>query len=153
MPTAYAILVLVAGTLANLLFAAMFVARVLAPRQAHRLGLAGTAMAVPLGAAALVAARNDMESWDVLLPLVFVVFALVEVVVDDVLHLGFRTTNWVWPYLGAFYLAQWALIGAAFRISTAGGAVMLMSYFVTLAATGYSYPKVGHGLPSPKGGR
>lgn len=146
MTTVYPVLVVAAGVLANLLIAAMFVARVVAPRHARKWGMAGTAMAVPLGAAAVVAIRSNGEAWDVALPLVFVAFAVVEVVVDVVLDVEVRTTRWLWPYLMLFYLAQWAVIGAAFRASEPGGAAVLAGYFVCLAATAYSYRRVGHGV-------
>jgi hypothetical protein len=139
-------LVVIAGVTANLLFAAMFLARVVAPGWAHPLGLTGTAMAVPLLAAAVLALVTSAAAWDVALPLVFVAFAVVEVMVDSVLHLNVRETAWLSPYLAAFYLAQWAVIGAAFRLTRPGGAAVLVTYFICLAATARSYRAVGHGL-------
>lgn len=123
----------------------MFLARVHAPAQARRLGLFGTAMAVPLSAAALLAATSGLGAWDIALPLVFVGFGLVEVVVDVILPVDVRSTSWLWLYLASFYLAQWALIGAAYRIGDVAGAAVLVTYFVCLAATAYSYRRVGHG--------
>lgn len=147
--TAYGLLVVVAGVAANLLIAAMFIARVTAPERARTFGFAGTAMAVPLAAAAILALARGAEIWDVALPVVFVVFAVVEVLVDAVLDLEVRTTRWLWPYLMLFYLAQWAVIGAAFRAGTGAGFAVLVSYFVCLAATAWSYRKVGHGVRQP----
>ena len=141
----YAVLVVVAGVAANLLFAAMFAARVVAPRHARALGLAGTAMAVPLAAAAGIAAASGRDMWAVVLPLVFGAFALVEVLADVVGIVDVRRTGWLWPYLLAFYAAQWAVIGAAFLADPRGGFAVLASYFVTLAATAVSYRRVGHG--------
>jgi len=145
----YGSLVIACGSAANLLFAAMFVARVAWPAVARGLGLAGTAMAIPLLAAAILAAgpasRGNGDWWDVGLPLVFVAFAVVEIGVDVLLGGAFRSTRWLWPYLAAFYLAQWAVIGAAFRVDRAGGFVVLITYFVCLAATAFSYASVGHG--------
>jgi hypothetical protein len=143
--TVYAILVSASGVAANLLFTAMFIARVTAPGRARPLGLTGTATAVPLAAAAVVAARAGQDVWLVVLPVVFVVFAAVEVTVDVLLDVEIRTTRWLGPYLAAFYLAQWAVIGAAFLSSTPGGIAVLVTYFACLAATAYSYRRVGHG--------
>jgi hypothetical protein len=143
----YAILVVVGGTLANLLIAAMFAARVIAPAWASPLGFAGTAMAIPLAAAAVVAVRSGAGIWDVALPLVFVAYAVLEVLLDGVLHLDFRSTAWLWPYLLLYYAGQWAIIGAAFRASREGGVVVLVTYFVCLAATLFSFVRVGHGQP------
>lgn len=146
MTTLYSALVVVPGVAANLLFAAMFVGRVVAPQRARTFGLAGTAMAVPLAVAAWTAAAAGRSAWGVVLPLVFVAFAGVEVVVDVLGVVDVRSTGWLWPYLLAFYAAQWAVIGAAFLAGDRGGYVVLASYFVTLAATAWSYRRVGHGV-------
>lgn len=147
----YTLLVVGAGCVANLLFSAMFIARVVAPERARTLGFAGTAMAAPLALAALLAQLDGAEAWLVALPLVFVAFAAVEVVVDVISTTDVRATRWLWPYLASFYLAQWAIIGAAFLASPPGGAAVLLTYFMCLAATAWSYRRVGHGdRPSPR---
>lgn len=145
MTTVHAALVVAAGSLANLAIAAMFVARVKQPERARSLGFFGTAMAVPLAAASLVAWLEGMHPWDIALPLVFVAFAIIEIGVDVVADFEVRASRWLWPYLMAFYLAQWAVIGAAFRVGVSAGAAVLITYFVCLAATAYSYRRVGHG--------
>ena len=145
MTTLHGALVVIGGCVANLAIAAMFVLRVLRPSRAKPFGLFGTAMAVPLLTASIVAAATGMEAWDIALPLVFVAFAIVEVLVDVVAGFDVRSTHWLWPYLVSFYVAQWAVIGAAFRASSPGGAAGLVTYFVCLAAAGYSYRRVGHG--------
>ena len=145
MSTWHAILVVVAGSIANLAIAAMFVARVKQPDRARPFGFFGTAMALPLAAASLIAWLEGMHPWDIALPLVFVGFTVVEVGVDVVADFDVRSSRWLWPYLMSFYLAQWAVIGAAFRASEVGGAIVLVTYFGCLAATAYSYRRVGHG--------
>jgi hypothetical protein len=105
-------------------------------------------MALPLAGAAAIASASGAAAWDVVLPLVFVLFAAIEVLVDVVGLVDVRTTRWLWPYLTAFYLAQWAIIGAAFRVSEPAGWAVLTSYGITLAATAYSYRRVGHGVPA-----
>jgi hypothetical protein len=146
--TLYGALVVIAGCVANLAIAAMFVMRVREPDRARPVGFFGTAMAVPLLIASIVAATTGMEGWEIALPLVFVAFAIIEVLVDVVADFDVRATRWLWPYLMSFYVAQWAVIGAAFRASEPGGAVVLATYFVCLAATAYSYRRVGHGTPN-----
>lgn len=143
--TTYAALVVGAGTGANLLLAAMFVARVSAPRVARAFGFAGTAAAIPLALAAIVAGSAHLGAWELALPLVFVGFAVEEVVLDVLLRVDIRRTRWVWGYLATFYVAQWAVVGAAFLATRTGGFVVLASYFVCLAATAWSYRRVGHG--------
>ena len=131
---------------ANLLIGLMFVARVHKPDKARVLGLAGTAMAIPLLVASMLAILSGTDLWGVLLPLGFVAFAIIEFGVDVVADFEVRTSRWLGPYLAAFYLGQWSVIGAAFRVSPAGGAVVLASYFLCLAATVYSFRRVGHGV-------
>jgi hypothetical protein len=143
----YAVLVVGGGTLANLLIAAMFAARVVTPSWASALGWAGTVMAIPLAVGSALALRDGTSAWKVALPLVFVAYAVLEVVLDGILHLKFRSTAWLGPYLILYYGGQWAIIGAAFLASRQGGFVVLVSYFVCLAATLFSLIRVGHGQP------
>ena len=150
---AYALLMASAGTLANLLFSGMFVARIAASTHARAIGMAGTAMAVPIAVAALVAAAADLGTWFIVLPLIFVAFAVIEVLVDVVLPVEVRASRWLWPYLGAFYSGQWALIGAAFLGSRTGGFLVLASYLLCLVTTFVSYRQVGHGQPVAGGSR
>jgi hypothetical protein len=153
MDTVQVWLVVGAGVASNLLFAAMFLARIRRPSAAHPIGLAGTAMAVPLAVAAGIAWGGGKEAWDVALPLVFVAFAGIEILVDVVLvDFEVRRSRWLGPYLAAFYLAQWAVIGAAFRLSEPGGFAVLTSYFVCLGATVVSYRRVGHGVETEREG-
>lgn len=153
METLYGPLVVGAGTAANLLIAGMFVARVTAPARARSLGFAGTAMAIPLAAASLIALAHEADVWLIVLPAVFVVFALIEVYADVVSDVDVRTTRWLGPYLAVFYLAQWSLVGAAFLVRTVGGAAVLGTYFICLAATGWSYRRVGHGTGADRRAR
>jgi hypothetical protein len=78
----YAPLVVGADAAAILLFGAMFVTRVLAPRWSRPFGFAGTGMALPLAAASLAALAAGADVWLGMLPAVFVVVALVEAQVD-----------------------------------------------------------------------
>ena len=147
MDALYSVMVVGSGVAAHLLIAAMFVLRVTAPSRAHAWGLAGTAAAIPLTIAAVRAFVVGGEPWAVVLPLVFVAFAVVEVLVDDVVHFDVRHSRWLGPYLALFYAGSWGLIGAAFLASPLGGFMVLGSYFVCLAATFWSYRRVGHGEP------
>lgn len=51
--------------------------------------------------------------WPVVLPLVFVAFAVIEVVVDVLHAADVRSSRWLWPYLVAFYPGQWGASGPA----------------------------------------
>ncbi len=54
-------------------------------------------------------------------------------------------TAWLGPYLLSYYLALFAMIGYAFLAGKPYGFVTLITYFINLAATFYSYALVGHG--------
>lgn len=152
MDTIYTVLVVAGGVVSNLAIGSMFVLRVRSPAHAKGVGLLGTAMAVPLLIASVRAWQLGADAWSVTLPLGFVVFAVVEVVVDLVLDFEIRTSRWLGPYLGLFYLGQWAVVGAAFVASPAGGAAVLITYFLCLAATAYSFRRVGHGTSPGESG-
>lgn len=145
MDPVYTALVVGAGSLAHALIGVMFVLRVRAPARAHAWGLAGTAMALPLLGASWRAYQAELGIWPTVLPLGFVVFAVIEVVVDEVIETEIRNTRWLGPYLAAFYLGSWSLVGAAFIAWPAGGFIVLTSYFWCLGATAWSYRRVGHG--------
>ena len=147
MDTTYTVLVVGAGVTANLAIATMFVLRVVRPDRARSIGLLGTAMGIPLAMAAGHAWVVGADGWTVALPAAFVVFAVVEIAVDVVWDFDIRTSRWLVGYLALFYVGQWGVIGAAFRADPGGGAAVLVTYFVCLAATAYSYRRVGHGTP------
>jgi hypothetical protein len=77
----------------------------------------------------------------------------VEFVLDYWLELDFRHSRLLGPYLLLYYLALMGMIGYSFQVGRVFGFVTLATYFLQLAATGYSYRKVGHGLgrgPAPR---
>ena len=49
------------------------------------------------------------------------------------------------PYLALYYLGLLGMIGYAFGAGKLYGFITLATYFLNLAATGYSYSRVGHG--------
>ena len=77
---------------------------------------------------------NRREWWATILPAVFLVFLLVELVFDYILKLDFRQTNLFIVYLVIFYLGQLAMIGFSFAALRKLGYLTLATYFVTLVA-------------------
>jgi hypothetical protein len=140
----YAWLVVASAVVANLLIGGMFPARVVRPEWGRRLGLSVTAMAIPLGVASVVAVASGADRWEVVLPAVFVGFALVEVLVDLIGLVDVRTTRgWVPPWCRSPRAVGAG--GARFRIGPRSGVAVLPSHLVCLAATAFSYRRVGHG--------
>jgi hypothetical protein len=130
----------------NLILSLIFLNRVFgyAARE-HWLGYGTLIMVFPLTIIALanLTGGRGWAFW--ILPLVMVIFLVVEFVLDYWLKSDFRQTTWLGPYLLVYYLALFAMIGYAFLASKSYGFLTLITYFINLAATFFSYARVGHG--------
>jgi hypothetical protein len=140
------ILVVVSANLFNLIIIGIMISRPKGwGKLEHIFGLINTALVIPLGLAVTFHWINRHEGWLTVLPGVMVLFLVVEYVLDYRLKSNFRQTRWLGPYLLMFYLAQWGLIGYAFGVSKVYGFITLLTYFLSLGATAFSYAKVRHG--------
>jgi hypothetical protein len=136
---------LVANTY-NLLMIVVFLARVRGKKRIEAIaGLEAVSMALPLAFAVVVNALGQRGFWYIFLPLPLVLHCVIELFVDYIWKVNFRQTRWLWPYLILFYIGQWFLVGYTFQVSNTYGFVTLVTYFLCLAATAYSYSKVKHG--------
>ena len=141
------------ANLANLLLAAIFLARTRRlKRVEYVLGLIVVAMALPATAAVVLNAVSVRGWWWVLLPVPFIFHCANELLLDYVLKVPFRSTRLLGPYLGLYYLATWGLIGYSFMVGKAYGLITLVTYFLCLVTTWYSYSRVGHGEALAKEG-
>lgn len=139
-------LLVVAANLFNLLMVGIFLVRVKGPPGRDRaLGIAVEALALPVVVALVLNGRAQRSAWMIGLPVLLVLFLALELLLDYILKLEFRTTRWLGPYLLLYYLSQMAMIGYAFLVSEPAGFVTLGTYFLSLAASGYSYSRVKHG--------
>ena len=138
--------VFLAANLYNLALTAVFLARAgTRKRLERRAGIAALLLGIPLLAASLLNALAGRVWWAIALPLPAALHCLVETFVDYLYPSNFRATRWLWPYLALFYLGQWFLVGYNFLVGQGYGTVTLVTYFLCLAATFYSYRKVKHG--------
>jgi polyferredoxin len=138
--------VFAAANLINLLLTVMFVARGRRNRKVESsTGLAVVALAVPLAAAAVLNALGRRAWWTWALPLLMVAFCVVEYLLDYALKVEFRDTRAMKPYLLLYYLALMSLIGYSFLVGKIYGYATLLTYFVHMGATAYSYGRVRHG--------
>jgi hypothetical protein len=103
------------------------------------------AMALPLIATIIVNIAAKRGGWLWILPLVTVIYLIVEFVLDYALKIDFRSTGLLVPYLILYYLGQFAMVGYTFMVGKPYGFITLVTYFINLAATFYSYARVGHG--------
>jgi hypothetical protein len=137
-----------AANLVNFLLGAMFLARARhRPAAARGLGTASMVAGLPILAVPILNALGGRELILILLPLPYAAHWILELILDYVLKRDFRSTWVLRPYLGVFYLAQIGLIGYSFAMGREYGFSTLATYFFCLAATGFSYRRVGHGVP------
>jgi hypothetical protein len=140
------LVVVIIANLLNLILSLIFLNRVFGRAEWERgLGYGTLIMVFPL---TIIAIANliDSRSWAFwVLPLIMVAFLTVEFVLDYWLRFDFRHTAWLGPYLLLYYLALFAMIGYAFLAGKPYGFLTLITYFINLAATFYSYTRVGHG--------
>ena len=143
-------LVLVAN-LVNLLLAGMFLARVRGLARLNQvLGWSAVALALPVAAVAALNLLGGRPWWTVVLPALYVAYALLELLLDAILRVDFRHSRLLGPYLAVYYLGLLGLVGYAFGVGAPHGFVTLGSYFLCLLVTWYAYARVGHGVAPPE---
>jgi hypothetical protein len=84
------------------------------------------------------------EWWTYVLPSILIIFLIVELLLDYILKIEFRKTRLLGPYLLLYYVSLMGMIGYSFGVDRVSGFVTLVTYFIQLAATAYSYVKVGY---------
>jgi hypothetical protein len=133
------------ANLFNLLTGGMFLLRAVGRAKVGQiLGWAAVGLGLPLASAAWLNFQTGRAWAYWALPLIVVLYCLLEFVLDGVLKSNFRRTRLLGPYLGVYYLGLMALIGYAFLVGKVFGFVTLGTYFMNLAATLVSYQRVGH---------
>lgn len=134
------------ANLINVLMVGIFLSRPPGWRRLERaLGWVFVSLALPLAAVIVLNALGRRPWWALVLPAIALLFVAVEFVLDYWLELDFRHTRLLGPYLLLYYLSLMGMIGYAFLAGEVYGFITLVTYFVQLAATLYSYRKVGHG--------
>jgi hypothetical protein len=138
--------VFVIVNLTNLLLALMFLFRGGGkPKIGSTFGWAAVVLGIPLLAAAILNAAGARPWWTFILPGLLVLYEAVEFVLDFLLKFDFRHSGWLGPYLGLYYLALMGMIGFAFTLGKPYGFITLVTYFINLAATAWSFARVQHG--------
>ncbi len=130
------IAVFITAVLANVLMIGIFAARVKGMEKLeYYLGIIFVILILPAGYAVFQNLTDNREWWTYVLPLVLILFCLVELLFDYVLKLDFRNTALKWPYIVSFYAALFGMIGYSFLIGKTYGYIMLVLYFINLFAT------------------
>jgi hypothetical protein len=135
------------ANLVNLLLAAMFLARIRGLRRlAQALGWLAVALGLPVAVIAVLNLLGGRAWWTVVLPALYVVYALLHLTLDGILKVDFRHSRLLGPYLLVFYLGLLGLVGYSFGIGALYGFVTLGTYLVCLVTTWIAYARVGHGV-------
>jgi len=139
-------MVVFCANLFNLIIVAVMLSRIPGWKKfEHVIGLVNIGLVLPLLIAVLFNIINERDWWKITIPCVMILFLGIEFILDYVKKLNFRQTRVLDPYLLIFYLSQWGMIGYAFMVDSGSGFITLLTYFISLGATAYSYANVGHG--------
>jgi hypothetical protein len=140
------LVVFLCANLFNLFITAIMLSRPFGLERLERVvGIINLLLIFPLIVAVVLNFLAGRDWWTYVLPLVIILFMIVELLLDYILQIPFRETRLMWPYLALFYLSAWLMIGYTFQVSRQYGFITLITYFISLAATAYSYSQVGHG--------
>lgn len=132
--------VVVIVNIINLLLVVMFVGRISdQPIFAQLSGMGTILLGVPLLFLALANFRLNREWWTIVLPLLLVIFLGVELLLDYILHIDFRSTWLVGPYLLIFYIASMGMVGYAFLVKVPYGIITLLTYFLQVGFGVYAH--------------
>ena len=138
--------IFIIANVVNLLLIGIFLSRVKRVVNVEFvLGIVVVAMALPLIGAVIVNILSRREWWTIVLLLPMILYCIVELVLDYVLKMEFRSTSLLWPYLTLFYLGLIGMVGYSFFVGKTYGFATLVTYFLNLFAAWYSHSKVGHG--------
>lgn len=121
------------ANLINLVMAGLFAARISGLTQVQKaLGIVAMTMGFVLGYIAFLNKKNERGKWFSYLLIPIFLFFIVELILDYVLALDFRSTAIVGPYILLYYVGLWGLIGYAFMVNKKWGFVTLATYFANM---------------------
>jgi hypothetical protein len=139
------LVVIAAANLMNIVMVAVFLLRTMMVGHLQVVGLLWTALVILLAAVIVLNLREKREWWTVVLPLFFVVFLFIEVVLDYILEIDFRGTFLLGPYLLLYYVSIMGMIGYSFLTEKKYGFITLTTYFLSQIVAVFSFLMVGHG--------
>lgn len=136
--------IVVCVNLFNLLLVVLFWARISdQPFVARIAGIASILLGLPLAVLAISNLLQHRTWWTVVLPLLLVLFLLIELLFDYILKIEFRQTWLVGPYLLFYYLGSMVMVGYAFMVKVPYGVITLITYFIQVGLGVYSRFKTG----------
>jgi len=139
------LVVFIIANMTNLLLTVMFFLRARGrPKIGFYFGLFSVALGIPLAVVGIANLLGGRPWWTVVLPGLLVLYDTIEFLLDYVLKFDFRHSLWLVPYLCLYYLALMGMIVYSFIVRKPFGYITLVTYFINLAATAYSFSRVGH---------
>lgn len=133
------------ANLMNIIMVVVFFLRSMMVERLQVVGFIWAAFILVLAAVVVLNIRAKREWWAIALPLLLVVFLIVEVALDYIAKYDFRSTILLGPYLLLYYVSILGMIGYSFLTEKKYGFITLATYFLSQIAAFYSYFKVGHG--------
>jgi hypothetical protein len=133
------------ANLMNIIMVLIFLARSSGMPRINTVGVIWVAFIPVLSIVVFLNVRSRRKWWTIVLPSLLIAFLILEIILDYILRIDFRSTRLLGPYLLLYYLALFGMIGYSFQIGKRFGIVTLVTYFINQIATFYSYFQVGHG--------
>ena len=133
------------ANLMNIIMVIIFLSRAAGATRSSIVGLIWVGFIVVLSIVVFLNVRGRREWWTIALPALLIAFLILELILDYILQIDFRSTRLLGPYLLLYYAAILGMIGYSFQIGKLYGFITLLTYFINQIATFYSYFQVGHG--------
>ena len=106
------LVVFICANLFNLFIVLIMLARPFGLERLERMvGILNLLLVIPLTIAVILNLNAGRDWWTYVLPMVMIVFLIVELLLDYVLQIPFRETRLLWPYLALYYLSarKWTI--------------------------------------------
>jgi len=129
----------------NIIMVVVFILRTMQTAHLQLVGFIWVIFIIALAITVFLNIKAKSGRWLVVLPLLFEIFLIVEVMLDYVTKIDFRNTSAIVPYLILYYVSILGMIGYSFLVEKRYGFITLVTYFFSQFAALYSYLMVGHG--------
>jgi hypothetical protein len=128
------------ANLINIFIAFLFLARMSGLTEIENtFGISTIAMGFVLGYIAYINKKNHRDKWETYLLIPIFLFMIIELLLDYILIVDFRSTSIAGPYVLLYYIGAWGLIGYSFRFEKKWGFITLGTYFIMMILTIYPY--------------
>jgi hypothetical protein len=127
--------------LMNFLIIAIFIVRKKGFEQLeHKIGYIVISCAIPLFIIMLNYILIGKELWIIIYIIIIISFLMIEMVLDYILKIDFRTNlKIVVPYVIIYYIAFWGLLAISFVINLIAGFIVFGVFILNLISTIYAH--------------